>query len=310
MTLETNAFTSYLSIGNREDLSDIIYNVDPHETPLLTMMSRTKATNITHEWQTDELATPSATNAHLEGDAFSPAVTTPTVRLSNYCQISKKTVRVTNTQEAIKHAGRASEVDYQKMKRGLELKNDMESSIVSNNAKVAGNGTTTRYLGGIESWYEDNVSRGPGGANGGNGVAATDGTLRPFTELLLKDMCQSAWNNGGKPDILALNGVLKQRLSTFTGNATPFSRAEDKKIIAAVDVYVSDFGELKAVPDRHVRSRTVHGLQKDMWAVSYLRPIHTEPMAPTGDSKSWEMRVEYTLEARNQKSSFVIADVN
>lgn len=309
MPLEANAFTTYGAVGNVEDVADIIYNVDPHETPFLTMAERATATNVKHEWQTDGLDTPSDSNAHLEGDVTTADSLSPTTRVDNICQILKKSARVTGTQEAVKHYGRASELDYQVMKKGKALKNDIEMSALSNNAKNAGNTTTAREMGGVESWLETNVSRGAGGSSGGEGTAATDGDARTFTEALMKGVLQDCWENGGNPDVALLGGYLKQVFSTFTGNATRFDQSQDKKIIASIDTYVSDFGELKVVPSRHVRSRSVLLLQKDMWAVAYLRQIHTEQMAKTGDSTVKEIRAECTLEARNEKSSGIVADL-
>lgn len=309
MTLQADAFTTYLAIGNAEDVSDIIYNVAPHETPFVTMAEVTTATAVNHEWQTDGLATPVDTNAHLEGDTYAAEAATATAREGNICQISKKSPRVTGTQRAVKSYGRADELDYQVMKRGKELKNDMEMSLLANNSKVAGNGTTARELGGLESWIETNSNRGAGGADGGNGVAATDGTQRSLTEALFKDVLQQCWDSGGNPDTALVGGFNKQIMSTFTGNATRFDKSEDKKIIASVEVYESDFGSLHIVPCRHVRSRSLLVLEKKMWAVAYLRPIHTIDIAKTGDSDAKDIIAEYTLEARNEKSSGGVFDL-
>lgn len=309
MTLETNAFTTYSAVGNAEDVSDIIYNVDPHETPFITMAEQVTATAVNHEWQTDTLDTPVDNNAHLEGDEYSAASTTATARKGNICQISKKKPRVTGTQRAVKSYGRADELDYQVMKKGKALKNDMEMSLLANNTKASGDATTARELGGAEAWLETNTNRGAGGADGGSGTAATDGTARTFTEALLKDVLQQCWTNGGNPDAMLLGGFNKQIFSTFTGNATRFDKSEDKKIYAGVEVYVSDFGQLEVIPCRHVRSRSALVLQKNMWAIAYLRPIHTIDIAKTGDSDAKELIAEYTLEARNEKSSGIIADL-
>lgn len=310
MALETNAFSSYAAVGNKEDVADIIYNVDPHETPFLTMAEAGKAIAVKHEWQLDNLDTPSDSNAQLEGDTNTAQAVTPTVRKDNVCQILKKDARVTGTQEAVEHYGRSSEMDYQIVKRGKALKNDIEKSCLSNNAKVAGDATTARKLGGVEAWLETNVSRGVGGASGGSGLAATDGTQRTFTEAQMKTVLQAAWQNGGNPDIALVGGFNKQVFSTFTGNATRFDQSQSQKLIASIDTYVSDFGELKVVASRHCRPRSALFLQKDMWAVAYLRPIHTEELAKTGDSRVKVIRAECTLEARNEKASAIVADLS
>ena len=49
MALITNTFTTYTAVGIREDLSDIIYNISPTETPYMTGIAREKATAIFHK---------------------------------------------------------------------------------------------------------------------------------------------------------------------------------------------------------------------------------------------------------------------
>ena len=310
MALETNAFTTYSAIGNVEDVSDIIYNVDPTETPFVSMIDRVKAINTLHEWQTDVLDAASATNAQLQGDAYSAASTTATVRKSNNTQISNKQPRVTGTQRAVKHYGRGDELEYQLVKAGKALKNDIESTLLANNTKVTGNSTTAPECAGYESWVESNESRGSGGSSAGSGTAATDGTQRAFTEAQLKTVLQSCWDNGGNPDCIIVGGFNKQTISAFSGNATRFDKSEDKKLYASVDVYVSDFGDLNIVPCRHGRARSALVVQKEYWALAELRPIERVKVAKTGDSDAEVLQCEYTLEARNEKSSGIVADLN
>ena len=310
MALPTDTQTSYDTIGNREDLSDVIYNVDPTDTPFITSVGRNKATNVLHEWQTDTLAAASSTNAVLEGDDATTDAFNPTVRLSNTCQISDKVPRVTGTQQAIVSAGRKDELAYQIVKVTKELRRDMESSLLANNAEVTGNATTARELGGIEAWYETNVSRGTGGSNGGSGnTAATNGTQRAFTEALLKGVLKDTWDNGGDPECIMVGSFNKQKASAFNGNATRFKTAEDRTLTATIDIYQSDFGDLEIIPNRFQAARSAHVLQKDMWAVAYLRPVQMANLAKTGDSERRQVIVEYTLEARNEKASGIVADL-
>src|SRR5262245_42375779 len=185
MALPTNTFTTSAAIGNREDLSDVIYRIDPTDTPFMTACEREKASAVNHEWQVQSLAAVDAANAVLEGDDATTDAATPTVRLGNVCQISDKVARVTGTQRAVEHAGRDDELEYQEMLKGLELKRDMETILVgSNQAKVAGNDTTARKTASVLSWIKTNTSKGAGGADpaaaDGTGTR-TDGTQRAFT---------------------------------------------------------------------------------------------------------------------------------
>jgi hypothetical protein len=317
MALPSNTFATYEAVGNREDLSDVIYRIDPTDTPAMSGFEREKATAVNHEWQTQALAAVDTANAVLEGDDATTDAATPTVRLGNICQISDKVARVTGTQRAVEHAGRDDELEYQEMLKGLELKRDMESILVgTNQAKITGNDSTARKTASVLSWIKTNTSKGSAGgaadpsAADGTGTR-TDGTQRAFTEAQLKSVLQSTWNSGGKPDVIMVGGFNKQVFSTFTGRATPMEDTKSKKIVAAVDAYESDFGRLKIVPNRFQRARDVLVLQMDMWAVAYLngRRMVSIPLAKTGDSDRRQMLSEYALVSRNEKASGGVFDL-
>lgn len=314
MATPTDTYQTYQSIGNAEDVDDLIYNIDPTETPLMSMIAgKGKASSVYHEWQTQALAAVNSSNQHIEGDVYTRVAATPTVRVGNRCQIFKIPFGVSGTQEAIRKYGRKSEIAYQTALKGKELKRDIESRLCSNNASVTGNASTARQLGGLESWLTSNVSRGSGGSNGGfsggNTAAATDGTQRTFTEALMKAALKSAWDNGGQPDTALMGSFCKQSFSAFAGNATRFKEAEDRKLVASISVYESDFGKIKAVPSRFCRSRTVSLLQSDMVSVDYLRPIKVEPLAKIADSEDFEYVAELTLKVHNQAAHAVVADL-
>src|SRR5712671_4684496 len=274
MALPTNTFSSYTAIGNREDLSDVIYRIDPTDTPFVSAIDKGKATAVAHEWQTQALAAVDTGNAVLEGDDATTDAVIATVRLGNICQISDKVARVTGTQQAVEQSGRDDELAYQEMLKGLELKRDMESILCgTNQAKNAGAAATARVTASVLSWIKTNTSKGASGSDpsaaDGTGTR-TDGTQRLFTEANLKTVLQSVWNNGGKPDVVMTGGFNKQQFSTFTGRATPTEDTKAKKIVAAVDAYESDFGTIKVAPNRFMRTRDVLVLQTYMWAIAFL----------------------------------------
>ena len=315
MTLATNAFTSYLAVGNREDLTNMIYRISPTDTPFLSGIDKIKASNVLHEWQTLELAAASSTNAVLEGDEATADAGKATVRVKNYCQISRKSPRVTQTQEAIDAAGRGSEMALQEMIASKSLKTDLESALLaSTTAYAAGNGTTVRRTAPVGSYLASNTSVATVGTTGVDAAGTgtdfrTDGTQRAFTESQLKQVLQLAWLAGGKPDTIMTGAFNKQQFSTFTGRGSPIEEAKTKKITASVDAYESDFGVLKVVANRFQRARDVFAFQMDMWAIAYLRPITSQPMGVTGDS-IWKLIVtEFALEARNQKASAAVYDL-
>jgi hypothetical protein len=316
MALPTNTFATYEAIGNREDLSDMIYRIDPTDTPFMTGAEREKATAVNHEWQTQALAAVDTANAVLEGDDAVTDAATPTVRLGNICQISDKVARVSGTQQAVDHAGRDNELAYQEMLKGLELKRDMESILVgTNQAKNTGAAGTARKTASILSWIKTNTSKGSAGgaadpsAADGTGTR-TDGTQIAFTEARLKTVLSAIWTSGGKPDVVYTGAFNKQVFSTFTGRSTPMEQASSKKIVASVDAYESDFGKLKVIANRFQRSRDVLVLESDKWAVAYLngRKMVSIPLAKNGDSDRRQILSEYSLVSRNEKASGGVFD--
>jgi len=313
MALPANTFTTFAAVGNREDLSDEIYMISPTDTPFMTMAAREKASAVFHEWQTDSLASVDTANANLQGDDAVTDSTSPTVRLGNYTQISDKVPRVTNTQIAVEHAGRDDEMDYQVMKKGKELKRDMESILVgTNQSRVAGNSTTAPKLASILSWIKTNTDKtGSDPATADGTATRTDGTQRAFTEAMLKNVIKSAYDSGGEPSIIMLGSFNKQAFSTFTGRSTPTEDAKSRTIVAAVDYYDSDFGKMKVVPNRFMRARDCLVLQSDMWAVAYLpgRQFMSQDLAVTGDSRRKQLLSEYTLVARNEAASGGVFDL-
>lgn len=315
MAQPSNTFSSYDAVGNREDLIDRIYSISPTETPFLTGVGRTKATATYHEWQTDSLAA-AAANAVIEGDEATTDASAATTRLGNYTQIMDKVARTTGTQEAVNKAGRKSEMAHQLAKRSQELKRDLEFALVGvNNAKVAGDDSTAREMASVQSWIATNTDKSTGGTvagvdpTGDGTDARTDGDQRAFTEDMLKTVVQGCWNEGGNPTVLMVGAHNKQVVSGFTGGATRFDKSEDKKLNAAIDVYVSDFGELKIVPNRFMRARDALVLDMSMWKVAYLRPFVTKDLARTGDSERKQILVEATLQASQEAASGIIADL-
>lgn len=314
MAIVTDTYQTFQAIGNREDLIDIIYNIDPTETPLLTMAERLTAKATTHEWQTQALAAASAANQQIQGDQFTNKTVTPTVRLNNKLQISSKVVQVTRTQDAINKAGRKDEMAYQIGLASAELKRDMESSLTANTASTVGATGTAAKVGGLPTWLTSNVSRGAGGSSGGfsagNTTTATDGTQRAFTEDMVKAVMLSAYQNGGKPDTLMTGAFNRTVASGFSGNATKFQdMTNNKKIMATAAVYASDFGNLKIVPNLFQRSREAFLLQSDMVGIAYLRPFEVEEVAKVADSDRKSIIVEYTMQVNNEKAHGVVADL-
>ena len=313
MALPTQTLATYTAIGNREDLSDVIYRVDPTDTPFLSGSAKVKASHTLHEWQTQTLATAITTNSVLEGNDAVTDETTETVRLTNVCRIMDKVPRVTGTQQSMDSAGRSDELAYQKVLKGLELKRDMESTLLNNIAKSTGSATTARVFGSVLSWIATNDSldstSGVSPTGDGSDTRTDSSAQRAFTESLLKTTLQNCWTEGGNPDCIMVGAFNKQVMSSFVGRGTPFESTSAKKIVAVVDTYESDFGTMQVIPNRFMRARDCLVLEKKFWALAYLRNMKTIQLAKTGDSERSQLICEFTLESRNEKASGGVFDL-
>ena len=318
MAQATNTFDKYDTVGNREDLSDMIFDVSPHETPILSAIKKSKASNTNHEWQTDALAA-AASNANIEGDDDQNAnALTATTRLNNNTQILKKKMIVSGTQErGMNHAGVKSEMAYQEAKKMKEIKLDCEFALLDNglavgNAKVAGNTTTAREMASLATYLTSNISVGATGAAAtGDGTdTLTAGTDRDFTEALLTTVLATSWDNGGDPSLLAVSSTNKGIVSDFAGGSTRYIDTNTKELVHSIDVYVGDFHTLKVVPCRQLVGDNVYGIDTQYLALADLRPLNSYDLAKTGDNFKREMVWETTLEVCNEAAHFLVADTN
>jgi hypothetical protein len=311
MTALSGAFLTFDAIGMREDLMDKIFQISPTETPFTSMCRKNKATAVTHEWQIDALAA-AAANAQLEGDVFTYGAPTATTRPVNTTQISYETMAVSKTLDAVSKAGRDREFVYQSRQRGLELKRDGEFILLNNQTPVdqsSASSTSARVLRPVNAWITTNDDRGDGGSDGSSSAGATDGTQRELTEDLLKGRIRVCWNAGGKPDVIMVGPVNKQKISAMAGNATRFVNADERKLIAGIGFYESDFGIHKIVPNRFQRERDAWVLDMNYWGIATLRPMKTSDTATTADAYNGVVIVEKTLESFQEAASAVIADL-
>ena len=314
MAQPTNLFDTFETVGIREDLVDVIYNISPEDTPILSAIPRTAAKSTKHEWQLDSLATP-ATNAVIEGDDATIDALSATTRAFNFCQIADKVIALSGTQSAVDAAGRADEMAYQIAKKSKELKKDMEFDLIEPNVQVSGSATAARELGSIPTWLKTNGDAGTSGSlSTGSGTDLPgSGTDRDLTETILKTVIKEVYESGGEMDMLVCPPSVKQVISGFNANTTRFGPAEAKTEFAAIDVYSSYFGDLRVVPNRVMAvtdAKDVFIIQRDMMATAYLRDFQVQDLAKTGDSEKKQLLVEYTLEVRNEAAHGIILDIN
>ena len=314
-------YNAYDAIGLREDLTDIIYDISPTETPFMSSIGKTKATAVYHEWQTDSLAAATTNNAAVEGADASDATLSPTTRLGNYTQILQKTIKVSGTLDTVNKAGRKSEKSYQLAKASNELKRDLETILLANQGRSAGTtNSTARKMGSLLSWIKTNSVANTTGDPTTIGVSTrTDGTARTFTEALLKTVVAEVFASGGVPKILMVGATGKQKVSSFTGlsayrynvNAGGGGAGVGQAtIVGAADVYLSDFGSMSVVPNRFMRTRDALVLDPEYAAIAYLRPFQTNELAKAGDADKTQILVECTLEVKNEAAHGIVADLD
>jgi hypothetical protein len=322
----TNTFVTSNSNRNRETFSDLISMITPEETPLVSLIGKESVDGVKPEWSLDALATPSVTNKRPQGDQYSYSAITPTTRVGNHTQILMKEFLVAKTQEVVSKAGPKSDFNREKLKKGMELKTDIEVTAALNQASIAASGATAGQMGGLRAWLATNDSMGSGGASGGFSgglvTAATNGTQRAFTKALLDDNIQSVYQAGGNPTVLMLSPYLKRVFSSFMSDSNvaaqrfQASASKQSTIVAAADVYLSDFGTIDVVPNRQwarvgaTLARNAFLIEPSKLAIGELRPIAQDSeVAPNADAKAGVLVTEVTLLCKNEAAHGVIADL-
>lgn len=328
MTVPTNTLQVYGQQNIREDLIDFIYNVDPFKTPFFNMCKKGEAKQTFHEWDVDGLAAQNKNNAAIEGDNPTNIALTSPGRMGNYTQISEKALQISGTSQAVVAAGGSNKMGYQLQKKTKELKRDLEGVLTNNAAKVAGSATVARISAGLPAFIATNVvfQSSSGGANPtGTGAFITaagenfyaggqprtyNGSQTAVTETQVKSVLQQVFKSSGdSPEYCLLATTNKQNISAFTGPGTRFIEVEDAVLKTKVDVYQSDFGDVKMIPDIFLaNSNDMFFINPNYVRISYLRPFQVIPLAKTGDSDQKMLLCEYTLEMGNEHAHGAIYD--
>lgn len=325
MAIETGAQSSYdepiATGGNREDLSDMLWDVTPADTPLLSAIKKNKATGTNHEWLTDTLSTGNA-NAQLEGDNATAADPANRTRLGNYTQIMLKHSVVTHTQEKVlKGGGIKSEMAYQVTRRLREIKTDMEHAMIGidSNIKVAGAEGTAREMASLDTYLANGVagtefaaatSANPTGD--GTDIPNKNGIDRALTDTIFNGTLSNLYgNSGGNTNILAIvPAAQKTVISSFTASSTRYVSTDDKRLVASIDVYDGDFHTVKIVPDRFCIAGSIFLVDPEYLAMSELCPVESYDLAKTGSSKRKEIYWEGTLEVCDPNAHAHIFDLS
>ncbi len=288
---QSTAMLTYQSAGkgNRETLMDVLVNISPTETPMFSTFGKVKAEGTVHQTLVDTLANASSAG-FIEGADYTFEARPPRERVTNYTQIFVTLVEVSDTQRVVLKAAVEDEFAYQIAKAMKEHARNIEKALVEGTGNP-GSSNTPRELKGVLAWITTtNIT--------GTGTGAEE-----LTEAMFNDCLQSIWNNGGTPDTAWVNGYQKRKISAFTAGNTKEVEAEEKKVVATVSVYDSDFGRIKIALDRYMLPDQVAITQTDLWKVAVLRPTKKVDVAKIGSSTRAAIETELTLEARNEKGS-------
>lgn len=312
----TNAFTTYNAVGNREDLSNAIYNIDPFDTPVMSAIRRRNVKNRLFDWQTEFLPIVNLANAQVEGFQLANGPAQPTIRRNNVTQISERDATVSGSQEEADAAGKGSEMAHQMALASKVLKSDMESILCSRQARNDGNdtGPTARTTEAFAHWLGRAVDKNsvaaasvaPGTVTTGLPVLATDafaavaaGSQVQITEAMLGDAMQQAYTNGGSPSLWIVPPGPKRTISTFTGRSTTQVLVGKTEVVSTIDVIATDFGRVKVAPSRWVQTDTGLLIDPDYAAVAFYRAFRQFLMARVGDAETRMIVCEWGVEMRN-----------
>lgn len=306
MAGETTTYTTNYSSSMRESISDMITNIAPTECIFTNSIAKGKAKAKYEQWQEDTLTAPSGANKKIEGaDVTATAITYPT-NASNYTQYSNKVFKLADVMEYVDKVGRSSEIAYQKGKALAELKTEVEYDMLNTAASSAGTATAARASKGAKGFISTNLYN----------WSSTQAVTNLLTETLFNDRMEAAWNVGGKPNLVLCPGKIKRKVSEFNGNnkITINSDQEEKKVIATVDFYESDFGVVKIAPTRFLATDAANYysmlfLETDMWEQLMLMPYRTQQLAKNGPSTTWMIDVEYTLKCRSEKANAALRNI-
>jgi hypothetical protein len=311
-------FTTQNAVGEREQLADIIYRIDPAETPIFSNVKKETSNGLFVEWQVQELTSASATNYHNEGATTSTAAATPTARIGNYHQISKKVFATSGTLESVDTAGREREHNYQKVLKALELRRDIEKSI--GDTDVARDGSDPRKSASLSCWITNgSVGAGSGAfANGLGTNTITAGTARPLTLALIEDGMQDAWTDGGNPRLMVASATNRANFSDLSAsgnlvsNDVNMTAAKEVTYVGSTSVFLTDFGTVEAVPSRLMGNDRVFLIDPDFVSVCTLsgRNFLEQELSQDGDAKTSHLVSEWSLKPTAPKAHSAIFDLN
>lgn len=311
MAKVTNAFETRDAKGNREELENAIYNIDPSDTPFMTMAGRRTVSNVTYSWQTEALPTADANNAQEEGFTLARTVGQPTVRQTSVAQISKRDATVTGSQDEADAAGKgAGEMAHQMALRSKVLKMDMELISLGFQPMADGLVDGIRKTRAFAHWLTTNVTRGATGSHPGTATGAVvAGTARALTETMVRNQMQQCYDNGAKPSVLLTGSVNKVTIDGFTGRQGTMVQVAETEAVQGITVYKTDFGTLKVTLDRWMPQTAVYYIDPNFVRFAFYRTFRQKPIAPIGDAETRLILAEWGVQVDNEKAHAASTDL-
>jgi hypothetical protein len=318
--IANTVFTARTGVANvREDLADLIYEIEPYETPVVSAIGNKEADQPMTEWLVQQLNA-ADDNAQPEGFRYTAQGARPPDRFNNVCQIMFRAVTVSNTFRVSNAVG-GDEFDRQTLLKGKEVRRDLEWAITRNGIKTT---TDPRRMSGFQTW----VTNGSMGATGslvvpGNGTTAPiSGTARTLVLDMVGDAMQQAFTQGGHPRLGSMSPRLKRVFSGLAqgGPGNPIvaqnivqaTQPSPVTIVGAVDVFLTDFGRIETVPNIFMPDNIIELWDPDYAELAPLpgRDMVQEEYARVGDAADGGVIFEGTLRMTAPKAHAMVGDLS
>jgi len=285
---------TYQDASRREDLLDVLTDVSPDETPLLTLFGTSSARGTLHEWLKRAITRPSSVSSAVEGADPTFADLTAPSRVVNVTHIINQPVQISRTEQRVTVAGPSDPWAFQKADALRQLKLKMEYAIL-NSTTASGSSGVARTMVGLDAFITSVVT------------ARNSGTS--FSEQELNDMGADAYKAVSADkvfDMVLCTVKIKQAIAGFSGNSTRYIDATDRHLVKDILVYDSAVGSHRIMHHRDVRdtagTTTVYGLREELHKVAYLDKPMFEELAKTGDADKGQWVTEFTLEVLNEQA--------
>lgn len=297
-------------VGKREDLRDIISNVDAKKYPIISMVKKMMAPrNTLVEWQVDSYPDPSYDGV-LDGDdvATHENMAEDRARLGTRIQIFRRSPMVSLLAEEVSDVAGLPKGEMAKaIAKSIEmLKRDMECAAGSDRESQAQSGMSPYRTRGLGKWIQSTAQSDlpvaalyltPAGSINSTATAS-------LVETDVNNVVASIWDQTGTDQTYQLicGRSLRSRISTFsqyqTGSTnvmaaikTMTQSASERKITSTIDVLEGDFGTVEVLPSHWLANDTAtvavrkargYLLDMDLVSLAYHTPLVSKPLQDAG----------------------------